>query len=354
MSDQSSDTPVVPDVSAHPPVEPATPPLADAAVPDSSPVAPDAAAPDGKPRKLSLRAAQELALQNLAAGRSISDAARTVGVDRRTLYRWIHDDARFAAAYNAWRREVVDSGRARILAMSNRALDAVQTAIENGDARIALQVAKASGALDAPQPGLTDADTLGRKRKLRDGQRAMKLEAAEDQFRRDLGENPRQILKRLELLEPHIDLLLKLRRVLIGDEKPEDRAKRLAQAGAVRFEFEATQEIFALADARCPPERRNWWPSDDPAPAAPPAPGDTGAQSTAPAALDAPATSDPAPIITPPAEPAAFKLAPLAAPAPPALAPAPAPRLTKALVTRARPRPYDPDAPDPLDEFFEM
>ena len=83
---------------------------------------------------------QEVAMQRLIAGSSIQQAARAAHVDRRTLSRWLHNDPYFAAAFAAWQREVVASGRARVLAMTDIALDAVQNAILQGDGRVALQV----------------------------------------------------------------------------------------------------------------------------------------------------------------------------------------------------------------------
>jgi hypothetical protein len=344
------------------PIESTPPTQASAPETGTPPEPPSDAAPPIKRPRSGLTAIQELALEHITSGVSIADAARAARVDRRTLHRWIRDDARFAAAYNAWRREVVDSGRARVLAMSNRALDAMNAAIEKGDTRVALQVAKASGALDAQKPGLTDADTLRRKRKLRDGQREIKLEEAENRYQRAIGEDSRQTLKHLELLEPHIDLLLKLRQALLRDETPDERAKRLALIAEKAWAFDATADIFALADAKCPAKPRLWMQQALDAPASLPSPTPAPAESTTTdsSPASAIATPDTSPIAPPPpsdpphspAEPAAFKLPPCAAPTPPSLAPAPAPPVTKALVTRARARPYNPDAPDPSDKFF--
>jgi hypothetical protein len=159
-------------------------------------------AADSKPLELS--AAQERALQQLAAGTSIKETARVVGVGRRTVHRWLKEDANFAAAYNAWRRETVDSGRARVLAMTDLALDTVQNAMLQGNARVAVQVARAAGALDAPRPGPIDPEELRRRRELREGKRELALEAAEQQFQKDSGEDDESNYDNVQWLERYI------------------------------------------------------------------------------------------------------------------------------------------------------
>src|SRR5215469_5888496 len=77
---------------------------------------------------------QQTAIQHLGLGSSMVDAARLAGVDRRTVYNWIHHDPKFAAAYNAWQHELLESARARALAMSDKALTTLDAAIVNGNA----------------------------------------------------------------------------------------------------------------------------------------------------------------------------------------------------------------------------
>ena len=111
-----------------------------------------------------LPAAQEIALQQLVSGNSILQAAQAARVDRRTVYRWIRSDPHFAAAYNAWQHEMLASGRTRLLAMTDLALDTVQSAMLQGDARVAVQVAKATGAMDIPKPGTTEPGRFYRRK----------------------------------------------------------------------------------------------------------------------------------------------------------------------------------------------
>jgi hypothetical protein len=74
--------------------------------------------PTAKQLLLELPAIQQVALQELGKGSTIIDAAKAAGVHRQTVSTWIHEDPNFAAAYNAWCQEILDSGMAQVLAMS--------------------------------------------------------------------------------------------------------------------------------------------------------------------------------------------------------------------------------------------
>lgn len=100
-----------------------------------------------------LSVAQHAALQALSSGQTIQDAAGCAGVARNTITRWLRRDPIFRAAFNAWRQEIVESTRARILKMASDAASTVAKAIENGDARIALAVLKDLGLTHLVVPG---------------------------------------------------------------------------------------------------------------------------------------------------------------------------------------------------------
>ena len=129
-----------------------------------------------------LTSVQQAALRELGNGHTISDAARTAGVDRRTVSRWIHHDPKFAAAYNAWCRELLDSGRARAIAMSDAALATVANAIQSGHVGAALQVVRNLGLIQAPKIGPTDPDVLERRAALRQVRSEERLHNAEEQY----------------------------------------------------------------------------------------------------------------------------------------------------------------------------
>ena len=269
--------------------------------------------PEPKSEASDLSAAQERALQHLAAGSSISDAARKVGVDRKTIHRWLATDPHFAAAFNAWRREMVHSGRARVLAMGDLALDTVRKAIQKGDARVALQVARAAGAMDEPRPGATDPQILQRRRELRHGRRDLTLEAAEKQFQRDAerqrGED-KAWQKSVSDIDDLIGFLLEQREEALAAESPEDRARRLDEKRYIPEHERQVLRLLALAGA--PPTPALPAPTPEPSaaeaapdadapdggpvPAAPPAPADAAADPPSPiggkSAVGAPADAD--------------------------------------------------------------
>lgn len=277
----------------------------------------------GDPKAIVLSTLQEQALQQLAAGTSIRETARVIGVHRRTVHRWLAADSNFAAAYNAWQRETVDSGRARVLAMTDLALDTVQTAIQQGNARVAMQVAKATGALDAPRPKQMDPELLRRQRQIREGRRALRLAAEEKQYREEGGQPGELRYEDVVWLEKYIDDLMILRRTALNKETPEVRAARLAMKLDPDLHcYPGTLRLLRLADEEHNP--RLPLPSE-----------------TLPATTEVAGTAPP---ISP--------------------APSAAPTLSGAsVVTKATAvrvvgsgqiqsvnKPYDPDAVDPLDD----
>ena len=73
-----------------------------------------------------------------------------------TLWRWMNKDPEFAAAYNAWQRDVIATTRARMMALTASAMSAVERAMRNGDGRLALRVLEKMGFAKEPMPGPTD------------------------------------------------------------------------------------------------------------------------------------------------------------------------------------------------------
>ncbi len=88
------------------------------------------------------------ALEGLAAGSTVTDAARLAGVDRTTVHRWLREDFRFQAAWNRLRADLEREVEARIEKLVQVALTAVEEAIAGGDARVALAVLRGTGFLD--------------------------------------------------------------------------------------------------------------------------------------------------------------------------------------------------------------
>jgi hypothetical protein len=115
---------------------------------------------------MSLSPPQRLAIQLLTSGKSLVAAATAAGVNRTTLYRWLKADPAFVAAYNAWQKDVRDTARGRILALSDLAITTVAKAMLGGDAKSAIKILQATGALTHEDPGSTDPTEIQRLQRL--------------------------------------------------------------------------------------------------------------------------------------------------------------------------------------------
>jgi len=100
---------------------------------------------------------QQIALELLSKGNNLVEVAQSARISRSTLYRWLHEDARFRAAYNWWRHEVEQAARARASAGAEAAMMTLVdfAAGRTGSQAIALRAAqvllKSLGLLN-PQP----------------------------------------------------------------------------------------------------------------------------------------------------------------------------------------------------------
>lgn len=103
---------------------------------------------------------QEAALAALRAGNSFANAAREAGVNRVTVYRWIQREPGFRAAYNAWQRELAESGHARLLKLTERAVEVVASALEVGDRNIAFKMLRQMGVMRPRKGGSTNEQVL--------------------------------------------------------------------------------------------------------------------------------------------------------------------------------------------------
>lgn len=213
---------------------------------DSSPTAPSGNSDERRSQWLTTP--QEQALRHLATGKSIAAAARSSGVSRRTIFRWLESDHHFAAAYNAWRKETVASGRARVLAMADVALDTVQSAIRDGNARVAVQIAKAAGVLDPSKPGTTDPSRFYLRKRLRDARVQKELASAESE--EAMNKRSREFHRHPGHCEYMIDSYIKSRREALRAESPSDRARRLEEQPKYHRKYDPiTLRLFATLDA---------------------------------------------------------------------------------------------------------
>jgi hypothetical protein len=78
------------------------------------------------------RARQDTAIEGLVAGMNVSGTARMVGVDRRTIERWL-EDPDVVARLNGRRREVWEGLHDRVRTVVDRALAVFEQELEAGD-----------------------------------------------------------------------------------------------------------------------------------------------------------------------------------------------------------------------------
>ena len=118
---------------------------------------------------------QVVALESLLRGSTATEAARTAGVDRRTLFRWLRSDTEFQAAMNRGRREAREAAMLRLEWLAESAVTALEQALGGGDTRSAITLLRGLGLLDGSWGvGSEDAAVL-----------AIQARAAENQWRRD-------------------------------------------------------------------------------------------------------------------------------------------------------------------------
>ena len=93
---------------------------------------------------------------------SDQETAETVGVARETVTRWRNDNPHFAAQLNRQRRLIWSNSHDRLRALVSKAVDTLDLALQNGDARAAVEVLKAVGLYGQVQPpsGPEDAELV--------------------------------------------------------------------------------------------------------------------------------------------------------------------------------------------------
>ena len=100
----------------------------------------------------SLDPQQVAALGCLLTGNTVTEAARSSGVSRETVHRWLREDFEFQAAYNRGRFELMQAIGTHLLATAHRAAANVAKAIEEGDLRASLAVLRGLGSLAGKGP----------------------------------------------------------------------------------------------------------------------------------------------------------------------------------------------------------
>jgi hypothetical protein len=109
-----------------------------------------------------LSVAQLNAIDCIVTGKSITQAAESLNVSRRTVSRWVNCNPYFIVVLNAKRREIWSGAHERLRGMVDKALDVMEVALDGGDAKVAVDVLKAVniyGSVSAPH-GSTNADEI--------------------------------------------------------------------------------------------------------------------------------------------------------------------------------------------------
>ena len=102
------------------------------------------------------------AIDVLVQGRTDQETAETVGVARETVTRWRNDNPHFTAELNRQRRLIWGDSHDRLRALAGKAVDVLETSLDEGDSRVAVEVLKAIGLYGQVQPpsGPEDADLV--------------------------------------------------------------------------------------------------------------------------------------------------------------------------------------------------
>ena len=97
------------------------------------------------PGGLALSVEQLNAIDVLVQGRTDQETAETVGVARETVTRWRNDNPHFTAELNRQRRLIWGNSHDRLRALASKAVDTLEVALTEGDAKVAMEVLKAVG-----------------------------------------------------------------------------------------------------------------------------------------------------------------------------------------------------------------
>ena len=102
------------------------------------------------------------AIDILVLGKTDQETAKAVGVARETVNRWKNENPYFAAELNKQRKQLWRANGDRLRALTTKAVDAIETALDGGDSKAAIEVLKAVGiygAMEAPS-GPVDAELV--------------------------------------------------------------------------------------------------------------------------------------------------------------------------------------------------
>jgi len=79
------------------------------------------------------------------------------------VFRWLKNDPVFQAAHNQWHDQIRSSCQSRLLSLTGKAADALEKALDAGDARSALQLLKWMGMIKERVVGPTEPEEVRKK-----------------------------------------------------------------------------------------------------------------------------------------------------------------------------------------------
>jgi hypothetical protein len=98
-----------------------------------------------EPQGRNLSVEQLNAIDILVQGKTDQETALAVGVARETVTRWRNDNPYFAAELNKQRKLIWGTNQDRLRSLTTKAVDTIETALDAGDSKAAVEVLKAVG-----------------------------------------------------------------------------------------------------------------------------------------------------------------------------------------------------------------
>ena len=111
---------------------------------------------------INLSVEQLNAIEILVQGKTDQETALAVGVVRETVTRWRNDNPYFAAELNKQRKLIWGTNQDRLRSLTTKAVDTMETALDAGDSKAAVEVLKAVGLYGqvTPPTGPVDAELV--------------------------------------------------------------------------------------------------------------------------------------------------------------------------------------------------
>jgi hypothetical protein len=138
--------------------------------------------PDTASSSFALSPQQETAVNLLAIGNTVTEAAEKIGVARQTLSSWLNQNRAFQAALNWRRQELFESQIDRLRALAVKAASVLDGAMNSGNVNATIAVLKAAGlnALQPPEGPITpeDAEIAAKERENAKRHRALSASIA--------------------------------------------------------------------------------------------------------------------------------------------------------------------------------